>query len=117
VSCSTVRPGQRGPEIHKSTRLYGTINSYTTFFSNLIYIGILEFGDMVIQHYCEPMVDMKTWNAVQEKIAEHAQKKITSQHPLRAKSDYLLSGIIKCARCGSPMNGNTVSRDTSRGRD
>jgi hypothetical protein len=109
--------GATVPEIHKSTRLYGTINSYTTFFSNLIYIGILEFGDMVIQHYCEPMVDMKTWNAVQEKIAEHAQKKFGSQHPRRANSVYLLSGIIKCARCGSPMNGNTVSRDTSRGRD
>lgn len=104
-------------EVHKSTRLYGALNSYKTFFTNPIYIGILEFGDMVIEKYCPPIVDMKTWNAVQEKIRAHAQKKYTTSHPRRANSVYLLSGIIKCAKCGSPMNGNTVSRDTSRGRD
>jgi site-specific DNA recombinase len=104
-------------EIHLATRLYGAINSYKTFFTNPIYIGILEFGDMVIENYCEPLIDMKTWAVVQEKIVEHAQKKYTDKHPRRVNSVYLLSGLIKCAKCGSPMNGNTVSRDTSRGRD
>jgi site-specific DNA recombinase len=59
-------------EIHKSTRLYGALNSYKTFFTNPLYIGILEFGDLVIEGYCEPMIDMDTWNAVQEKIRERA---------------------------------------------
>ncbi|HKI53563.1 MAG TPA: recombinase family protein, partial [Anaerolineales bacterium] len=62
-------------EIHKATRLYGAINSYKTFFSNPIYIGILEFGDLVIKDYCKPMVDMATWNIVQKKIADLAKKK------------------------------------------
>jgi DNA invertase Pin-like site-specific DNA recombinase len=104
-------------EIHKATRLYGAINSYKTFFTNPLYIGILEFGDLVIKDYCKPMVDMVTWNRVQEKIAELAQKKFKEKHPRRASSVYLLSGLIKCARCGSPMNGNTVSRHTTHGRD
>jgi len=104
-------------EVHKSTRLYGSLNSYKTFFTNPIYIGILEFGDLVIEKYCPPIVDMKTWNAVQKKIEEQSQKKFGERHPRRANSVYLLSGLIRCARCGSPMNGNTVSRNTSRGRD
>jgi DNA invertase Pin-like site-specific DNA recombinase len=104
-------------EVHKAARLYGSLNSYRTFFTNPIYIGTLEFGDMVIEKYCPPIVDMKTWNAVQVRIQEQSQKKFGERHPRRASSIYLLSGLIKCAKCGSPMNGNTVSRDTSRGRD
>lgn len=104
-------------EIHKETRLYGSLNSYKTFFTNKIYIGILEFGDLVIDHYCDPIVDMATWNAVQKRVEEHAQKRFGARHPRRVNSIYLLSGIIKCARCSSPMYGNTVSRDSTKGRD
>ncbi len=32
--------------IHKTTRLYSSLNSYRTFFGNRIYLGILEFGDL-----------------------------------------------------------------------
>ena len=41
-------------EIHQTTALYNSLNSYTTFFSNRLYIGILEFGDLTIENYCEP---------------------------------------------------------------
>ena len=104
-------------EIHKATRLYGSLNSYRTFFTNRIYIGILEFGDLIIEKYCEPIINMTTWNAVQKRVEEYAQERFGARHPRRVNSIYLLSGIIKCARCGSPMYGNTVSRDTSKGRD
>ena len=104
-------------EIHKTTRLYGSINSYRTFFTNKIYIGILEFGDMVIENYCEPVIDMETWNAVQKRVEDHAQKRFKDHHPKRVNSVYLFSGMIVCARCGAPMNGNTVSRDSIHGRD
>ena len=104
-------------EIHKSTRLYGSINSYRTFFTNRIYIGILEFGGMVIEHYCEPLIDMDTWNQVQKRIEDTSQKRFKEQHPRRANSIYLLSGLIKCAQCGSPMSGNSVTFKSNRGRD
>ena len=104
-------------EIHKTTRLYSSLNSYRTFFTNKIYIGILEFGDLVVERYCDPLVDMDTWNAVQKRVEEHSQKRFGAQHPRRVNSIYLLSGIIKCARCGSPMNGNTVTRPALGGKD
>ncbi len=103
--------------IHKATRLYGSKNSYNTFFTNRIYIGILEFGELVIEDYCKPLISMDVWNAVQKNILAHAQAQYKEFHPKRLNSIYLFSGIIYCARCGSPMHGNTVSRYSKHGRD
>jgi DNA invertase Pin-like site-specific DNA recombinase len=104
-------------QIHRATKLYGSLNSYRTFFNNRIYLGILEFGDLTIEDYCEPFVDLKTWDAVQVRIVAHAQARFGAQHPRRANSIYLLSGLVHCARCGSPMYGNTVTRNNTYGRD
>lgn len=101
-------------EIHRETRLFGSINSYRTFFTNKIYIGILEFGGEVFPDYCDPIIDMDTWNAVQKRIEETAQKHIKEQHPRRANSIYLLSGLVKCAKCMSPMSGNSVTHKMGR---
>ena len=104
-------------EIHKETRLYGSNNSYRTFFTNKIYIGILEFGGMVIDHYCDAIIDMDTWSAVQKRIEETSQKQFKEHHPRRANSIYLLSGLVKCAKCMAPMSGNSVTFKADRGRD
>lgn len=105
-------------EIHKETRLFGSINSYRTFFTNKLYIGILEFGEEVFPNYCEPLIDIETWNTVQKRIEETSQKQFKEQHPRRANSIYLLSGMVKCAKCMAPMSGNSVTfKDRGRGRD
>ena len=103
--------------IHKTTRLYSSLNSYKTFFTNRIYIGILEFGDLVIEGYCKPIIDLETWKTVQKIVTQYAKARATERHPKRANSPYLLSGLLYCAQCGSPMNGNTVSRHTIHGKD
>jgi DNA invertase Pin-like site-specific DNA recombinase len=94
-------------EIHETTHLYGSINSYQTFFSNRLYIGTLAFGDQVILNYCEPIVDRPTWDVVQAKIKQFARHKNLhdSNHPRRLNSSYLLSGLVHCARCASPLFG------------
>jgi site-specific DNA recombinase len=104
-------------QINKATRLYGSINSYRTFFTNKLYIGILEFGGLTLENYCKPIVDRKTWDAVQKIIAANSQRQFGIRHPKRVNSAYLFSGILKCARCGAPMNGNTVTRDNLPNRD
>ncbi len=104
-------------EIHNQTHLYTTINSYKTFFTNKLYIGILEFGEIVVENYCEPVIDMDTWNAVQKRIEEYSQQKFKKLHPRRTASSYLLSSHLICARCDAPMNGNTVMRKTSAAYD
>lgn len=106
--------GKTLAEIHETTHFYGAINSYKTFFTNRIYIGILEFGGEIFEKYCEPIVDMATWNAVQKRIEQHAQFKYTRQHPRRIHTPYVLSGLVYCGECGSPLSAHTV---TAHGRN
>ncbi len=104
-------------QIHDELGLLGSINSYKTFFANRIYIGILEFGDLVVENYCEPMIDMETWNQVQKIIQDYAAARVSERHPRRADSPYLLSGLVYCADCDSPLAGNTTTRTHITGRD
>jgi site-specific DNA recombinase len=100
-------------QIHKETHIYTSLNSYRTFFNNQLYIGTLIFGKLAIEHYCPPIIDLPTWIAVQKILTLHANRQHVSSpthlHP-RRKSEtatYLLSGIIACNRCGSPLYGMT----------
>jgi DNA invertase Pin-like site-specific DNA recombinase len=97
-------------QIHTETRIFTSINSYKTFFANKIFIGILEFGDLVVEDYCEPIIDIQTWNKVQEMIREYAQVRTSERHPKRLASPYLLSGLVYCGICGAPMSGATTTR-------
>lgn len=97
-------------EIHKQTRLYTGISAYKAFFTNRLYIGIMHFGGETIENYCDPVIDMQTWNAVQKRIESHAQAKYDRHHPRRAHTPYILSGLVFCGECGSPMSANTTTR-------
>ena len=98
-------------EINKTTRLFGSLNSYRTFFNNKLYIGILEFGSLVIEDYCKPLIPRSVWDAVQKVQSRFDQKRNLQtgslDHPRRAHTSYLLSGLIECARCHSPLAGHT----------
>lgn len=106
--------GSTYKEIQDATHLYRSKNCYPTFFSNRLYIGELVFGDLVIEDYCEPIIDRATWNQVQTIQQAHsearARKQMSppNQHPRQVSSPYLLSGLLHCARCGSPMSGHLV---------
>lgn len=97
--------------IKKETNLYGSVGSFSTFFRNKLYIGTLIFGNLTIEDYCEPIVDLSVWNTVQKLNTKH--KRIDPEvHPRRKSSDYLLSGLLYCMECGSPYNGHSIpSRD------
>lgn len=109
--------GKSLAQIHRATRLYGSLNGYTTFFQNCIYIGTLKFGDLIIEKYCKPIIPKRLWTKVQSIIAAHASRlnvRSASDHPRRVNATYSLSGIIKCARCGSPMNGLTSRQPSGK---
>jgi hypothetical protein len=101
-------------QIHNATHLYSSLNSYKTFFENPLYIGILHFGDLTIDDYCEPVIDRPTWDAVQRILKESEQRSSPEHHPRRQAANYLLSGLIYCARCRSPLWGmSSQQRDGS----
>lgn len=109
--------GKTLSQIQKATKLFGSINSYKTFFTNKIYIGILEFGKLTIPDYCKPMIDRKTWEAVQrivERNAVHRNLTQSQHHPTRHIDTYLLSGIALCTRCESVLVGMTSGQRTGK---
>ena len=100
-------------DINQATRLFGSLNSYRTFWNNKIYLGILEYSDLVIENYCAPMVELATWQAVQaisQKYAGHKHMQSETDHPRRVASSFLLSGLIRCARCGSGLWAHTTKK-------
>jgi len=106
--------------IHKELHLFGSINSYSTFFKNPLYLGELHYGDLVIKDYTTPMVTREIWDIVQElnqaNSAGHSplHRRTNDRHPRRENSTFVLSGLLHCPRCGSLMNGMSV-RSTKSG--
>ena len=94
--------------IHQATRLYGSKNSYATFFRNRIYLGELIFANRTIPDYVEPMITQQIWDAVQARQTKRGANITDTEnpqnHPRRQVSSFLLSGYVRCAQCGSPMN-------------
>ena len=103
--------GKSYEEINKAVHLYGSLNSYNDFFRNKLYTGILQFGEEIIENYCVPMVDQATWDEVQKLSHSRAQNLAAvdnSTHPRRYSSNFILSGLLYCARCSSPFNGRVI---------
>ena len=87
-------------------------NSLSTLFSNQLYIGTLVYGDKEYPNYCEPIVDQSTWDQVQKLRREHTLHQHLSSDAgtmqiRRRTSTHLLSGLIYCSKCGSPMYSQT----------
>jgi DNA invertase Pin-like site-specific DNA recombinase len=95
-------------QISVATGLYNSLNCYTTFFNNRIYIGELTFGDLTIPDYCEPVVDKTTWDEVQRIAQRRKLDPSETDHPRRVRSAFKLSGLLHCSECGSPMNGYSI---------
>jgi site-specific DNA recombinase len=74
---------------------------------NEIYMGVLVYGKdrrYVNPHACEPIVDAATWRAAQHPNGTPLPR------PKSGASDWLLTGIIRCASCRYALQGTTTSR-------
>lgn len=92
-------------QIHAACNLFKSRAGYKHFFENRLYIGELEFGGEIITGYCDPMVDISIWQAVQAVNNRAISGPVNNNHPRRANSAFALSGLAHCARCGSSING------------
>jgi len=103
-------------EIIAATGVYTSVSSFATFWDNRLYIGTLQFSDLVVENYCEPIIPRDLWDAVQARQAGYKKSQHVNSvqnHPRRTSSRYMLSGLLRCAQCGAVVNGNT---STSRGK-
>jgi site-specific DNA recombinase len=59
-----------------------------------------EDRSIVVEGMCEPLVDREVFQAAQRLREERAK-----EHPRHLASEYLLSGLLRCTRCGSRLYG------------
>lgn len=98
----------------KDNKSYLKIGKWTTdrvykILTNSIYIGIFEYGKycrkpqdiLRVEHYCEPIIDMETWNATR-KVLER------NKHSNYGEHIHLFTGIVRC-----PTRGKILSSTNS----
>ena len=103
-------------DIHRATRVFDSINSYTTFFTNITYAGFRKCSDLVIPNAHPAYVTEEEFNRVQamrQPAPANRPHGSDPNHPHRRSSlnPLLLSGILYCGYCGAAMVGNKNGRD------
>lgn len=98
-------------QIQKACKLFTTINSYATLWRNTLHYGTLTYAGITYENYCQPIIAKALWDKVQLIQQGFAQSKNVKtgdkNHPRRQNSEFILSGLARCARCGSPLYGRT----------
>lgn len=106
--------GATTKQILEETHLFRTTNSLTWFWKNKTYLGYRKCDDLEIPGAHEAIIDQELWDRVQARLRERPKRHGSwppGTHPKQKVSKYLLSGLIRCAQCGSAMIG---SRDKLR---
>ncbi len=98
------------PAIHTATRLFSTKHCYTTFFRNEIYRGTFVFSGERLEAFVPPLCTDDQWHAVQAIMGKRDFKAHPERAPRRLRSEYLLSGLLICAKCGSVMKGENSNK-------
>lgn len=78
-------------------------NTFTRALANQVYIGNYTYGGQVVQGLAEALIDVETFNKVQQVLKLNARAPAAG----KAKVDYLLQGKAFCGHCGSHMIGES----------
>lgn len=102
--------GATAQEILDETGLFKGRNGLTWFFRNKTYLGVRKCGEIEVEGAHEPLIDRETWDRVQATLRTRPKRggswPVGHLPARRVTSPYLLSGLIRCARCGSAMIGS-----------
>ncbi len=96
-------------QVHNEFKLYPSLNSYTTFFANLTYAGVLKCGELIVPDAHPAYVALADFERIQHqrRVLPHNGKAPDGdpQHSRRQQSPFLLSGLFYCGACGAAMSG------------
>lgn len=101
-------------EIHQATKLFTTRGGYRRSLDNPIFLGrLVRKNGLVVEDFCEPLIDQETFDAVQAINQMWREKKL---HPRRVLSSFLLSGLLSCGMCGRGVTGRSYHPTKQRKR-
>lgn len=87
-------------------------NSLRNILRNEKYIGVYRYKDILDEHGIPPIVDRDLFDLVQHEVKHRS---FTKKRITREESDpYLLTGILFCGHCGSPMTGESARSSTGK---
>jgi site-specific DNA recombinase len=98
--------GRTYREIRQATNLFQGKGSFVTFFNNTVYKGEVYFSGKL--YPCEPIVTKELWDKVQEFGDYRGRERYHTKRGIRAATTYLLSGLVFCQECGSPLYGYKI---------
>jgi site-specific DNA recombinase len=103
--------GELNWTIHHETRVYRSINCYTTFFSNVTYAGYRKCAELIVPNAHPAYVSKADFDKIQERrepMVAGRPKGSRAGHPRRRSptNPYLLTGVLFCGYCGAAMNGH-----------
>jgi hypothetical protein len=99
---------QAGPSyrvIHDEVQFYRSTKCYSTFFSNPLFAGILDYAGQRYpegwregKRFCEPYISLEQFGELQARSREWTQRQGVGpgRHPRNRMSMYLLSGLVVC---------------------
>lgn len=93
----------------RSTRGQWAPTSIQQLLRNPAYLGIFQYGGVEIRDNHPAIVDPETVERVSQLLAER-QKKTTPTKTREMRVDFVLTGLLKCGRCGSAMLGAHLER-------
>lgn len=90
------------------TRIYNIL-------TNSIYIGTFAFGKykrkesdiLYVNNYCEPIIDMETWEATRRILEKN-------KHSNYGEHIHLFSGIVKCPDCGGILSSTITYKHSGK---
>lgn len=98
----------------RRTRIEGNEKYGTNFtdsqlirlFRRPLNIGVYDNGKVHIEDFCPPLIDKELYYQVLEILDRNVKTYFTGKGQTQ---DYIFSGLIKCAECGSILGGRTSS--------
>lgn len=86
----------------RSLKLWST-DSVRNMLRNPFYLGIVTYKGRMYPGLHEPLITQERWERVQVTMGSRAR--VNAFKATTHSRFYLLSGLLRCAHCGSPMRG------------
>lgn len=85
--------------------LGGVMNfsSLDRILTNEVYLGTFHYDGAVMENFCEPLIDQRTFAQAQEQVKRHARAPAAAKAPVA----YLLQGKAFCGHCGARLVGES----------